>query len=266
MNSDEDKLYNSDADKPEEGAEDNLNDSQDQNTNENESESEEQPEPEVNTEAEDEQQESQKFILRSRSNRIFLGVCSGLGEYFDTDPLFFRLAFIISVVFGFWGILFYFILGIVIPEEPESSDTNESKKQFENENTKILIGSSLILLGLFLIVRNTRLFQFFQVWNIFAEYLVPAALIIAGLYLILRKKSPLVPHNTNLYRSVENKKIAGVCAGLGDYLDVDPTIIRILWLVFVFSSFGVGFLIYLLFAVMVPEKQEIHNEDPSEHN
>lgn len=205
-------------------------------------------------------------LLRSQSDRIFLGVCGGLGNYFDAEPLFFRLAFILSIIFGFWGILFYLILGIIMPEEKDTPVQEENGRDLKNENHKILIGSSLILLGVFLMVKDTRLFRFLQVWNILADYMVPAALIISGLFLIFTHRNLSQFSDKKLYRSTENKKIAGVCSGLAEYLNVDPTIIRILWLIFVFSSFGIGLLIYILFIIVVPEKREIVNEDRSEYN
>ncbi len=58
-----------------------------------------------------------------------------------------------------------------------------------------------------------------------------------------------------LYRSRDNRMIAGVAGGLGEFLNIDPTVIR---LIFVFSLFlsGVGFLIYLVMLLVVPEEPE----------
>ena len=56
-----------------------------------------------------------------------------------------------------------------------------------------------------------------------------------------------------LYRSNTNKKIAGVCAGLAEYLNIDPTIIRLIWaLVSLFA--GAGIIAYLVCALVIPEK------------
>ncbi|MBQ7550575.1 MAG: PspC domain-containing protein [Bacteroidales bacterium] len=54
------------------------------------------------------------------------------------------------------------------------------------------------------------------------------------------------------YRSSTDKKIAGVCGGLGEYLDIDPTIIRIIFLVALLCC-GSGFLIYLVIWLAAPE-------------
>ena len=55
-----------------------------------------------------------------------------------------------------------------------------------------------------------------------------------------------------LYRNTENKLIAGVCSGLGDYLKVDPTIIRLIWALIALS--GAGLVAYLVAAIIIPEK------------
>ena len=55
-----------------------------------------------------------------------------------------------------------------------------------------------------------------------------------------------------LYRSTTNKTIAGVCAGLAEYLNIDPTIVRVIWALVALS--GAGILAYLVCALIIPEK------------
>jgi phage shock protein C len=56
-----------------------------------------------------------------------------------------------------------------------------------------------------------------------------------------------------LTRSTANRMIAGVCAGLGDYLNIDPTVVRLLFVLGFFVT-GPGILIaYLIMALVVPE-------------
>lgn len=54
-----------------------------------------------------------------------------------------------------------------------------------------------------------------------------------------------------LMRSSRDKKIGGVCAGLADYFDLDPTIVRIVWLLAVLCA-GTGFLLYIILWIALP--------------
>ncbi|WMC91921.1 PspC domain-containing protein [Kineothrix sp. MB12-C1] len=51
-----------------------------------------------------------------------------------------------------------------------------------------------------------------------------------------------------------NKMICGVCGGIGQYLGMDPTVVRLLWLIFSIASFGTGLLVYLIAAIIIPEE------------
>jgi phage shock protein C len=63
--------------------------------------------------------------------------------------------------------------------------------------------------------------------------------------------SPATGGKKRLMRSSTDKKIAGVCAGLADYFDMDPTIIRVLWLIAVLC-FGTGLLAYIILWIVLP--------------
>jgi phage shock protein C len=56
-----------------------------------------------------------------------------------------------------------------------------------------------------------------------------------------------------LARSRTDRKIAGVCAGFADYLELDPTLVRLLWLMLVFFA-GWGILGYLVAWIVMPEE------------
>ncbi len=56
-----------------------------------------------------------------------------------------------------------------------------------------------------------------------------------------------------LHKSASDKKIAGVCGGLAEYLGCDPTLIRIAWAVLAFG-FGTGVLLYMICAFILPEE------------
>ncbi len=58
-----------------------------------------------------------------------------------------------------------------------------------------------------------------------------------------------------LYRSRNDRLIGGVCAGLADYFNIDPTVMRLLYILLCFVSLGSGVLIYVLLWLIVPESK-----------
>jgi phage shock protein C len=55
-------------------------------------------------------------------------------------------------------------------------------------------------------------------------------------------------------RSKSDRKIAGVCGGLAKYFGMDPTLVRVLWVVLTLVSFGAGLVGYILLWVLAPEE------------
>lgn len=62
-----------------------------------------------------------------------------------------------------------------------------------------------------------------------------------------------------LYRSVSNRKIAGVAAGIAEYFNLDPTLVRLIWLLAVFIVGG-GLLAYLIAWIIIPEATNSSND------
>ena len=56
-----------------------------------------------------------------------------------------------------------------------------------------------------------------------------------------------------LTKSTYDKKIAGVCGGLAQYFDIDPTLVRVGYAIFTFFSFGTGLILYIILAVIMPD-------------
>ncbi len=57
-----------------------------------------------------------------------------------------------------------------------------------------------------------------------------------------------------LYRISEGKKLAGVCGGIAEYFEIDPTLIRLIWAVVTLFTVGTGLLAYLIAALVIPAK------------
>jgi phage shock protein PspC (stress-responsive transcriptional regulator) len=74
----------------------------------------------------------ERRLYRSRKNRVFAGVAGGLGEYFDIDPVFIRVIFVVATLAGASGLLAYIILWIVVPKERLVYETNTTTEGVAN--------------------------------------------------------------------------------------------------------------------------------------
>lgn len=59
-----------------------------------------------------------------------------------------------------------------------------------------------------------------------------------------------------LYKIEEGKKLDGVCGGIAEYFDIDPTLVRLLWVLFT-ACIGSGLIAYIVAAIIMPRKSEV---------
>ena len=64
-----------------------------------------------------------------------------------------------------------------------------------------------------------------------------------------------------LYRSVTNRKICGVCGGLGEYFNIDPTLIRLGGVLLACVSCGTAVVAYFVEAVIIPDQEKAEGEE-----
>ncbi len=69
---------------------------------------------------------SEKRLVRSQDDRMFLGVAGGIADYIGIDPAIVRLVFVLLTLAKGWGLLLYFVLAIIMPEaeSPISAKAN----------------------------------------------------------------------------------------------------------------------------------------------
>ena len=60
-----------------------------------------------------------------------------------------------------------------------------------------------------------------------------------------------------LMRSRGSRMICGVCGGIGEYLNIDPTLVRLIWALCSVASVGMGLIVYFIAAVVMPENNDI---------
>lgn len=60
---------------------------------------------------------NEKKLVRSQTDRMFMGVAGGIAEYMNLDPVLVRLVFVLLTLFGGHGLLIYLIMAIIMPDE-----------------------------------------------------------------------------------------------------------------------------------------------------
>ena len=83
-------------------------------------------------------------LLRSRSNRVIGGVCGGLGQYFNVDPILFRIAAVVFTLVGGAGLLFYLAALVLMPSEP--ADATAAQPPGEGRNRALVIALVVVAL------------------------------------------------------------------------------------------------------------------------
>ncbi len=200
-----------------------------------------------------------KRLNRSRKNNIIGGVCGGLGEYFMLDPVIIRLVWLILIVFGGMGLLLYLIAWFIIPLQNPDQAPDKKAKEEDAGAGRFWWGLVLVVIGVILWGSQYSLVHWPVIpgIRIYSRDLVPLAMVLVGIYILYNFGHQ--PHGAELvsgrrlYRSRDDQKIAGVCAGVADYFGVDPTLIRVLWVVGCFF-YGVAVLLYLTLLFILPYK------------
>lgn len=131
----------------------------------------------------------QKKVYRSRKNRVIAGVCGGLGEYFNIDPLIFRIVFVALTLADGAGLLIYIVMALILPngEQPaghmvEPSGSSTMKGLFENKRNMVAL--LIIFVGVIALLNAILPFQWFR-WDFFW----PIVVIAIGLGLIIKKRN-----------------------------------------------------------------------------
>jgi phage shock protein C len=185
-------------------------------------------------------------------------VCGGLGEFFNIDPIIFRLFFIISLLVGAWGVVIYIIFSFVIPNAPLKENQIYNDPNFADSKLRTMTGTFIILLGIYLLVQDIGLLNYFSFFGFRHQVIIPAILIIVFIMFIVRYDIKFDESNPHLIfiRLDKNKVISGVCSSLGNYFNIDVNVLRTVFIICTILTLGIGLIIYMLFAVLVPLVKE----------
>lgn len=141
-----------------------------------------------------------KKLYRSETDRWIFGVCGGLAEYFDIDPIIVRIMFVILALADGIGILVYIIMAIIVPTRkplPASGPLQSSMTDIAPEiaattggspsgklGARNLAGIVIVILGIIMLLNTAMPFVFHWInWRMIA----PLAVILFGAFLLIKK-------------------------------------------------------------------------------
>lgn len=202
-----------------------------------------------------------KRIYRSQNDRILSGVCGGFAEYFSVDPSLVRLVWIFFTLFGGSGILAYIFAMIIIPDEVEKLRVNRNQTSILKNDKTILWGALLVFVGLILFFQHNELLRiaWSRYWDSGINLILALVILGFGVYLLYSKRndiSAMINDGTGLplHLSEKDRKIAGVCGGIAESLKLDSVFIRFIWIFATFISAGIGIILYLVLALILPSE------------
>jgi phage shock protein PspC (stress-responsive transcriptional regulator) len=235
-------------------------------------------------------------LYRSVVNRRVAGVCGGVAEHFNIDPLIVRLVWFLSIFAHGIGLFAYVAAWIIIPE---SHHAVAMPPPARSPSSQYVWGGVLIVLGVIFLADRLD-WNFLVPWR--WHYILPywfnwgvafsVFVILLGVMLIFRSTggdtktsetavSPFVPPATTaaespsgaaettgsyyqgekpmgekrLVRALDDRMIGGVCGGLAKYLNIDPSFVRIGFvLLTIFSGMIFGIVTYIVMMIVVPEE------------
>lgn len=214
--------------------------------------------------------ENHKKLYRSRHDRMISGVCGGFADYLNIEPILVRLTWVLITLFGGVGLILYIAAIIVMPENPDENGQQEDNVSKSN-NKALFWGALFILVGIALILKQMGLFYYLNVWQIPWQVIWAVFLILIGVFLLYNRNpfqkeeqasadaemsaaGPEADDKKQIYRLRENRMLAGVCAGLADYFNLDVTVVRLAYVLVTLASVGVGIVAYIVMILVFPEK------------
>ncbi|MCF8241271.1 MAG: PspC domain-containing protein [Melioribacteraceae bacterium] len=203
-------------------------------------------------------------LARSLKDRVALGVCGGIGEYFKIDPVIIRGVFIIAFFFGGWGIAAYIIAALFMPNSTEDFATNSDEiRKTKISNYRTVAGLTMLLVGGYLMLYSFGIIDYLFVLGISQKYLLPFIFIACGIFLIIKAGEFSVPQMnkpSGFFLTSSERQFGGVCGGFGKYFSMEVTLIRITWIFFTFATFGLGIVLYLLIMFFAEREIEVNVE------
>jgi phage shock protein C len=214
-------------------------------------------------------------LYKSRTNRMIDGVCGGVAEYFGLDPTLVRIVWVLVTLLGGSGFILYIAAMIIMPVNHEAPLATEGSAPgevvYSAPDKRRFWGIVLVLIGAFVLLINLGLIADFSWWSFSHRFVFPALLIAIGAILVLTYsrrsgarsvESPeaaagSMPAVRELRKSKTDRKLFGVCGGLANYFNIDPTFVRIIFILLILASFGWALLLYIIMGIVIPEEKPV---------
>jgi len=232
-----------------------------------------------------------KRLYKSRTERMIDGVCGGLAEFFGVDVTLVRITWVLLTLLGGSGIILYLVAMFIIPVNPVYVPPSQKQKASSAGTNAKFWGILLVVVGVLWLFRNLDIPYYLHWWGFSLDYMLPVVLILAGVAFLFGGRNGLMTSSqpasqpgspdepaatessqseaapmsqpARLYKSRIERKLFGVCGGIATYANVDPTIIRILFVVAAFASFGFMILLYIVMAIIVPNEPLVQPAAPA---
>lgn len=231
---------------------------------------------------------AQRRLRKSRTDRMIDGVCGGIAGYFGLDATLVRIAWVLLTLFGGSGVVLYIAAMIIMPKEETVTAAGAAQvltappASTNGKNNSRFWGILLVVLGLAWLASNFGFSIWHHWWGFSWDVVLPLVLILAGVAFLFGGRAYLTspsttaepaaasqegppgaaapapePEPTKLYRSRTEKKLLGVCGGLADHMQVDPVIVRLLFVIAALASFGIVVIAYIVLGIVVPQKPAV---------
>jgi phage shock protein C len=229
---------------------------------------------------------AQRRLCKSRTDRMIDGVCGGVAGYFGLDATLVRIAWVLLTLFGGSGVVLYIAAMIIMPKEERITVAAEAgappapAAPATGVNNSRFWGILLLVFGVAWLASNFGFTIWHHWWGFSWDVAIPLVLILLGVAFLFGGRAYLTSPSTSagsagagqdsaqsgtaspgsqqepekLYRSRTEKKLMGVCGGLGDYMQGDPVIVRLVFVMAALASFGIVAIAYIVLGIVVPQK------------
>ena len=230
-----------------------------------------------------EHQHKQK-LYKSKSDRMVDGVCAGIADYLNVDPSVVRLTLVAFTILSFWvAIIFYVAAMVVMPVKPPSLSepvgVMQETSRRKHSGGGLITGVVILIVGIILLFRHYNIllpwFGLFDL-HLIGRLALPIIIILIGSLLLMGREKESTAHveaeeppqsgdqfsrqaqsgeRKRLSRSIHDARVAGVCGGFAEYLNMDSTLIRLVLVLLLLASFGMALILYFVCALVIPKEK-----------